>query len=78
MRVGIYAGGLDLENICWHSAVCLDAHVFVDYRWRDALTVGLRSTNTAAENTQPLVLSLSPCTGGKTERMLAYFSEVWV
>lgn len=28
--VGIYAGGLNLEDVRWHSPLCLDAHVFVD------------------------------------------------
>lgn len=28
--VGVYVGGLNLEDVCWHGAVRLDAHVFVD------------------------------------------------
>lgn len=28
--VSIDVGGLNLEDVCWHSPVGLDAHVFVD------------------------------------------------
>ena len=28
--VGVDVGGLNLEDVCWHSPVRLDAHVFVD------------------------------------------------
>ena len=29
--VGVYVGGLYLEDVCWYSSVGLDAHVFVNY-----------------------------------------------
>lgn len=50
--VGIDVGGLNLEDVCWHSPVCLDAHVFVNNRRWETLTLSLRSADTATANTQ--------------------------
>lgn len=52
--VGIDVGGLNLEDVRWHGAVCLDAHVFINNgRW-DGLAIGLRSADAATANTQRL------------------------
>lgn len=54
MCVGVDVGGLNLEDVCWNGPVSLDAHVFVDDRWWETLTLGLRPTDTATANTQQL------------------------
>lgn len=52
MCVGIDVGGLNLEDVRWHRAICLDAHVFVDNRCWKTLAFGLRSADTATANIQ--------------------------
>lgn len=51
MCVGVDVGGLNLENVGWHGAVRLDAHVLVNDGRRETLAVGLRSADAAAAET---------------------------
>lgn len=51
MCVGVDVGGLNLENVRWHGAVRLNAHVLVNDGRRETLAVGLRSADAAAAET---------------------------
>lgn len=51
MCVSVNVGGLDLEDVRWHSAVRLDAHVFVHNRRWETLALSRRPTDTATANT---------------------------
>lgn len=65
MRVGVDVGGLNLEDVGWHSAVRLNAHVLVDDGRRKTLAVGLRSADAAAAGTRKSCEKL--CNAGHTE-----------
>lgn len=54
MCVGVDVGGLDLEDVRWHSPVGLDAHVFVDDGWWETLALSLRAADTATANAPEL------------------------
>lgn len=65
MCVGVDVGGLNLEDVCWHSAVRLDAHILVNDGRRETLAVGLRSADAAAAETRKSCEKL--CNAGHTE-----------
>lgn len=50
--IGIDIGGLNLEDVSWHGPVRLDAHILVNDWGREALTLHLRSADTAAASTE--------------------------
>lgn len=77
MCVGIDVGGLNLEDVRWHSPVCLDAHVFVNnWRW-ETLTLGLRSADTATADTRELWQSLWNCTDSGTKKQNKTKHNIW-
>lgn len=50
--VSVDVGGLNLEDVCWHVPVRLDAHILVNDWGREALTLCLRSADTATASAE--------------------------